>query len=142
MHPPCVTPSISTPNLAPLPEATQAFTQASVAAVVLVPKQDTWRESGLHPGPPMCMKLNGKGFWSPGWCSSLLKSIVSAASLGGVPVFSLPKLKPASDRVCARVPAAAAATASAVSVREAEEEDEEVEASAVLSDLSCKPLVS
>jgi len=63
---------------------------------------------------------------------------VSAASLGGVPVLSLPKLKPASDRVCARVPAAAAATASALSVRRAEEE--EVEASAVLSDLFCSPL--
>ncbi|KAA6418208.1 MAG: hypothetical protein FRX49_11866 [Trebouxia sp. A1-2] len=57
---------MSAPNLAPLPEATHSFTHASVAAVVLVPKQDTWREAGRQPGPPMCMKLNGRGFWSPG----------------------------------------------------------------------------
>ena len=62
MQPPCVTPSMSTPNLAPLPAATHSFTHASLAAVVLVPKQDTWRESGLQPGPLICMKLNGKGF--------------------------------------------------------------------------------
>ena len=65
---------------------------------------------------------------------------MSAASLGGVPVLSRLRLKPASDRVCARLPAAAAATASALSVREADGEDEEVEASLVLSDLSCKSL--
>lgn len=66
--------------------------------------------------------------------------MVSAASRGGVPVLRRPRLKPASDRVWARVPAAAAATASAVSVKEGceEEEEEEVEASAVLSERSCK----
>ena len=66
MQPPCVTPSMSMPNLAPLPAATHSFTHASLAAVVRVPKQDTWRACGFQPGPRMCMKLNGKGFWSPG----------------------------------------------------------------------------
>ena len=51
--------------------------------------------------------------------------------------MSLPRLKPASARVCARVPAAAAATASALSVMKDDDEEEEVDASAVLSDLSC-----
>ena len=64
--------------------------------------------------------------------------MVSAASLGGVPVLSLPRLKPASDRVCDRVPAAAAATASALSVKVAC--DAEVEASAVLSERSYMPV--
>lgn len=63
---------------------------------------------------------------------------MSAASLGGVPVLSLPRLNPASDRVCARVPAAAAATASALSVKE--DCDAEVEASDVLSERSCTPV--
>ena len=66
---------------------------------------------------------------------------MSAANLGGVPVLSRPSLKPASDRVWARVPAAAAATASAVSVGEGcEEEEQEVEASAVLSERSCNAI--
>lgn len=63
---------------------------------------------------------------------------MSAASLGGVPVLSLPRLKPASDKVCARFPAAAAATVSASSVKE--DCDAEVDASAVLSERSCMPV--
>ena len=66
--------------------------------------------------------------------------MVSAASLGGVPVLSLPRLKPAADRVCARVPAAAAAMASALSVKQIG--DAEVEASAVLSERSCMPVAA
>ena len=37
MQPPWVTPSCASPYLAPLPEATQSCTHASVAAVVRVP---------------------------------------------------------------------------------------------------------
>lgn len=58
--------------------------------------------------------------------------MLSAASLGGVPVLSLLSLKPASCRVWARVPDAAAAMVSASS---ACEEEAEVEASDVRSDL-------
>src|SRR3990167_316628 len=43
-------------------------------------------------------KENGGGGLSPSWTSNFEKSIVFASSLGHVPVFNLPMLKPSSLR--------------------------------------------